>query len=222
MFKVITESLNYIPKRISEKAALELIETKDPWISSDYHLFRELRFDNGHFANNLFKESEQQTQQMIGMHQSIVRDNDVFLYLGDLSESELETREDYQEKLIKLVNNLNGIKILIKGNNDTMSNEFYYKCGFIYVWDDIPVFSQKLKVVFSHEPYDICSSQLEPEWINIHGHLHMNNDYWNMDWKRHVNVYPKRYNMSPVKLGTLRTLYNQNKISGTTVYRQQL
>lgn len=221
MFEVITESLKFVPKRISEDTAIKLIESSNPWFSSDYHIYKEFRYDNGNWAESLAKNAELHTNKIIRMHQNWVKPDDVFVLLGDLCESELNGRDDFQEKLKETVQELNGIKILLKGNNDKMPNSYYYDCGFIFVFDK-PFFSQKYRVVFSHEPYDICETKLESDWLNVHGHIHGSRNYWNMNWERHIDVYPEINGFKPMKLADLRKNYSAGLYSGKTTFHQQL
>ncbi len=223
MFNTILESVQIKPKynTISEDEAMKLIEYNNPWFSSDYHIFKEFRYDNGNWANNLEKDAKLHTNKIIKMHQKYVQPDDVFVFLGDLCESELNGRPDYQEKLINICNKLNGIKILIKGNNDMMPNEFYYKCGFVYVFDK-PVYSTKYRCVFSHIPIDLDAEKLDKSFINIHGHLHGSRQYWNMDPSRHIDVYPEMNGNKPVKYSELIKNYENHLYDGITLHRQQL
>lgn len=224
MFDTILESVQ--PQKpefniLSESEAMKLIEYGNPWFSSDYHIFREFRFDNGNWAANLEKDAKLHTNKIINMHQKYVKPDDVFVFLGDLCESELNGRPDYQEKLIDICNKLNGTKILIKGNNDMMPNEFYYKCGFVYVFDK-PVYSQKYHCVFSHIPVDLQDKKLDSSFINIHGHIHGSKNYWNMDWHNHIDVYPELNGNKPMKYSDLIKNLENHLYDGITTYHQQL
>lgn len=225
MFGIISDSLkrSTVPKRLSESEAIQLIESSDPWITSDYHIYKEFRYDNGHYAKELYRNAKIRTEKMLKMHETCVGKDDVVLFLGDLSESEINDTPDYQEKLKLTVRNMKGIKILIKGNNDEMPDSFYYDCGFRYVHPYMdPILSQKYKVVFSHVPWDICNSKLDSDWINIHGHIHGSKNYWNMDWHRHIDVFPEINDCKPMKIAELMKRYAEGRYKGKTTYHQQL
>lgn len=222
MFNTILESVQPKPEFniLSEEETMKLIEYNNPWFSSDYHIFREFRFDNGNWANNLEKDAKSHTNKIIKMHQKYVQPNDVFVFLGDLCESELNGRPDYQEKLIDICNKLNGTKILIKGNNDMMPNEFYYKCGFVHIFDK-PVFSTKYHCVFSHIPVDLKPLKVDNTFLNVHGHIHGSRNYWSMDWHNHIDVYPEMNGNKPMKWSELIHNFENHLYDGFTTCHQR-
>ncbi len=150
------------------------IEKIDPWISADYHLLKELTKGD---------TTCERSEEIITMHNKYVKPKDVFLFLGDISESEIfdQNNKKYISKLIEMCNRLNGIKIMIKGNNDIGRNDIYKKCGFIEIYDD-PILLDKH--VFSHGPITVYNNV-----INVHGHIHGNKNYWGIDPKNHIDVY---------------------------------
>lgn len=163
------------------------IEKINPWISADYHLLKELTKGD---------TTCERSEEIIKMHNKYVKPKDVFLFLGDLSESEIfdQNNQKYISKLIEMCNRLNGIKIMIKGNNDTGRNEIYKKCGFVEIYDD-PILLDKH--VFSHGPIITYNNV-----INVHGHIHGSKNYWGVDPKDHIDVYYGIYGR-PMKLSEL-------------------
>ena len=163
------------------------IEKINPWISADYHLLKELT------KGDITCE---RSEEIIKMHNKYVKPKDVFFFLGDLSESEIfdQNNQKYISKLIEMCNRLNGIKIMIKGNNDTGRNEIYKKCGFVEIYDD-PILLDKH--VFSHGPIITYNNV-----INVHGHIHGSKNYWGVDPKDHIDVYYGIYGR-PMKLSEL-------------------
>lgn len=164
------------------------IDKLNPWVSSDYHLLKELI--KGADSNFEF------TKKIIEMHNSVVKPNDLFLFLGDLSESELFTQnmKKAQEDLIGLCRLMHGKKIMITGNNDLCPDEFLKKCGFIEIYRD-PVLLEKL--CFSHGPIP-C----KPGIINIHGHIHGNKTYWINTYGDYIDAFYGLWG-GPVKLDFL-------------------
>ena len=163
------------------------IEKINPWISADYHLLKELTKGD---------TTCERSEEIIKMHNKYVKPKDVFLFLGDISESEIfdQNNQKYISKLIEMCNRLNGIKIMIKGNNDTGRNEIYKKCGFVEIYDD-PILLDKH--VFSHGPIITYNNV-----INVHGHIHGSKNYWGVDPKDHIDVYYGIYGR-PMKLSEL-------------------
>lgn len=175
------------------------------WISSDYHIFKEL-LKTGKEKQEAFED----TKRIIKLHNSIVKKDDPFLLLGDLTESEYGNEENVEAlSLVKnAVNRLNGKKIIICGNNDTMSNYFLKQCGF-----DL-IFRQNIEnqdLVLSHYPTNITGKQ-----INIHGHIHGSHKYWGVDPKNHIDSYWKLWN-GPVKYSFLLDKLNKNEYKGEFV-----
>ena len=172
---------------INTKSLIYNIDKKNPWVSSDYHLLKDLVKG----TNDLSV-----TENIIAMHNKFVKPNDLFLFLGDISESEIFTQKNkaYIQKLIEVCKRLNGIKIMLKGNNDTGPNEIYKACGFVEVYDDPILLS---KCVFSHGPI-ITDKGI----INVHGHIHGNKNYWDIDYHDHVDVFYGLYGQ-PMRLNDL-------------------
>lgn len=203
--------------RIDLDTALQLIESCNPWVSTDYHLFKECRYWNLNYPPELKVKATRDSQLMIEMHKQYVKRNDVFLFLGDMGEAEMTKCPDVQIKFKRTIQEMPGIKIMIKGNNDTMPTEFYYACGFIYVSEG-EIFSQANNWVFSHYPYDLEKNKLG-SWINIHGHIHGSGSYWGINAKNHIDVYPKIWGIKPVKIPDILKAYSQGAYKkGTTVW----
>lgn len=107
-----------------------------------------------------FKTQKEHDKTIIDNWNKVVGKNDRIFHLGDVCEN-MSFRE-----LKNLISKLNGYKILIKGNHDHESNEYYLKAGFNEVYDDTYKYSEN--VFFSHFPLPIDGNY----YINVHGHLH--------------------------------------------------
>lgn len=169
----------------------------DPWVSSDYHLLKELKYGN---------KDLRRTNDIIAMHNKFVKPNDVFLFLGDISESEFfdQDKEKIMNELIKYCNRLNGIKILLTGNNDTIDIDVYKQMGFKEIYTEA-VATQNY--IFSHHPVPTANK------LNLHGHIHGTKEYWNMNAEKHIDVYFGLYGQ-PVKLSYLNKYYLDGKYQG--------
>ena len=172
---------------IDHSKLISLVEKVDPWLSADYHLLKEL----GHGGEDI-----QRTLDIIKIHNSVVKPNDLFFFLGDISESEFYDRKlmNLLQKLIPLVRQLNGKKIILTGNNDTMPDSMLKEMGFLEVYRD-PIILKKH--IFSHGPTQSINGLL-----NVHGHIHGNKSYWNLDFRNHIDVFYGLYG-HPVKLSYL-------------------
>lgn len=130
---------------------------------------------------------------MIERHNEIVTDDDIALFVGDLSLA-LRGREDHFQQLLTL---LKGKKILVRGNHDNQPDEFFLEAGFI----DVVNFIKIPPYFINHYP---C---YESKWVRgpekammfnvnrnsihtiIHGHIH-NKDpkEWDSDGFDRMNV----------------------------------
>ena len=152
------------------------------------------------------------TLKIIEMHNRCVKPNDWFLFVGDISEQEYfdQNITRYLSVLQKYWNMLNGKKILIKGNNDTGSNEFYKKLGFREIYD----FSVKVKdLLFSHAP---CGKLPPDVSLNIHGHIHGNCQYWGMSKNKMIDCYYGLFG-KVLRLNELIDYYKSGKYHGVNV-----
>jgi calcineurin-like phosphoesterase family protein len=201
------EAYNDHPDQISYKRVLSIINNEDPYISADYHLFKDKVI-----VDDASKEKKEmkRNDKIISWHNGTITDKDYFLFLGDLTESELKDGEDLIE-LKDIVNKLHGKKkILICGNNDIQNWEYYLKLGFDFVTRS-PIVTSKF--IFSHEPIDVCSMPIkeDEEFICIHGHIHQWNVYYNMDYKKHINCYWEA-TRKPLRLSEWLEKYNTNQL----------
>lgn len=151
------------------------------WISGDYHI---LRIHDGELIEN------ENSELIIQNQNELVENNDAFIYLGDLVDSET----DRQDIVRNIIESLSGkLKIMILGNHDLYSVEFYKECGFDYVIEGL---SYK-DIIFTHKP-------IETDSINVHGHLHEMNEYHKVAYNRHVKVYLGDTDYKPVNLKELK------------------
>ena len=176
------------------------------WISADYHLFKEKR-KTGSEREQALKD----TKEVIKLHNSIVKPDDPFIFLGDLSESEYADSSYEVLKVIKeTTNRLNGKKtLIIIGNNDTCGNQFYKDCGFKFISRAYMISNDKL--ILSHYPVNTSGDQ-----VNIHGHIHGSKKYWGLDPKNKIDCYWKLWN-GPVKYSTLMKELKSGKYKGVRV-----
>ena len=181
----------------------ENIEKLNPYISSDYHIFKEFRKDLTDESQRKMREKD--SKNIIKIHNSIVGPEDLFLFLGDITEEEYGIDDSYSSIVNFLknkINSLNGRKYIILGNNDSFPDSFYKDCGFVQVIRDTYVETDKY--LFSHYPIAMPKKYKK---LNIHGHIHGSKNYWGMKPENHLDVYWKMYN-GPIKFLELIKKYN--------------
>lgn len=113
------------------------------------------------FERFQFKTIEEHDEYIIKKWNSIIKKGDTVYHLGDVSFSN-------SEKLKEIISRLNGYKILIKGNHDKKTNNFYLTVGFNEVYSH-PIYIQD-NIILSHQP--LLEGYNNPYVINVHGHLH--------------------------------------------------
>lgn len=163
------------------------------------------------YANRPFTLDEQGvkdcTETIINNYNKLVQDEDTVYHLGDLTMAHENTRA-YTEYIIK---HLKGKKILIRGNHDDESDQFYLDCGFDEVHEYLILGDKflchypcyKSKWTTKEEKIFIEVFQNSGCTTIYHGHVHNKNpDEWEPDGIKRVNVCvdytPNKFN--PVKL----------------------
>ena len=95
---------------------------------------------------------------MVQMHNEIVKPTDKVYMLGDIA---------FNARGLEKVKQMNGIKILVKGNHDQLKLNKY-----VDVFKDVRGCHVMNGLVFTHIPIHV--DQLGRFGCNVHGHLHMN------------------------------------------------
>lgn len=114
------------------------------------------------YENRPFQSVEDMDNSLISNWNSVVSNQDQVFLLGDFSMYN-------KDKSVNICRQLNGNKILIKGNHDKKSNQFYFDCGFKTVIE-YPIVFQNFWIL-SHEPMYVNSNM---PYANIFGHIHNN------------------------------------------------
>lgn len=126
---------------------------------------------------------------LISFYNSVVRPNDKVYFLGDVA---------FKPATLDLLQHLNGDKVLIKGNHDTLKLSQYAK-----YFRDIRAYTIHNKFLLSHIP--VHKSQAGRWRGNIHGHLHANS--LDDNWYQCVSV--ERTNWKPVNIEEVMDRYEQ-------------
>ena len=105
-----------------------------------------------------FDTVEEMEDAMVQAHNEIVKPTDKVYMLGDIA---------FNARGLDKVKQMNGIKILVKGNHDNLKLHKY-----VDVFKDIRGCHVMNGLVFTHIPIHV--DQLGRFGCNVHGHLHMN------------------------------------------------
>lgn len=123
------------------------------------------------YCNRPFKDVDDMNKTMIKLWNETVSNNDVVLHLGDVAFGN-------KEEAKKILQQLNGRKVLIRGNHDCWSDSFYKECGFEQVsrypilWGGTP--EENGFFLLSHAP--LLLSETTP-YFNYYGHVHNDSRY---------------------------------------------
>ena len=169
---------------------LEMIKDADKvWVSTDWHY---VKYDK---ATGHISVREEMPDIMKAC--SVIGENDLWIYLGDLIDSEIQSRShiDVLDKFVKARH-----RVLLLGNNDRFKS---YADWFDEVACTIMLPEEK--TILTHCPIP------NTERINIHGHIHVGEPgygraghYWDMydiTPDNHVNAFT--YPFKPVLLSQL-------------------
>lgn len=167
-----------------------LLDNTDPkhiYFTSDWHLLKNRYKNERNYVN---------CQEIITWCKQNIKDDDIFMYLGDISYRWID--EKGEEESMKIMASLPGIKVLIAGNHDRMlGDDYLHGCGFKYIFDE---YTWK-NLVFTHRPINM--SLYPDDYWNIHGHIHKWKKYNTTDGKKNINVYPYWFDNKPVTLDYL-------------------
>jgi len=102
---------------------------------------------------------------MIKNWNSIIKPDDIVLHLGDVGLGN-------ESSLKWIIPSLNGHKILIRGNHDQKSKNFYLECGFEEVRPSFIEEIDGIKIFFSHRPEARPGNQHDTYDMHFYGHVH--------------------------------------------------
>ena len=185
----------------------ELLDTKDIFLTSDLHFFKNLE-------NEIYDEKYvEEYYKCIKNINKYVKKNDILLILGDLLFKHLDINNinhlNYIKKSIELYKRINCRKILIRGNHDiTISDDIFYKMGFEYITNYL--IAKNKNIIFTHIPHDVEKDK----YFNIHGHIHGSKCYYGMNAANHFDVYYKLWN-KPLKISEVLEYYMKGLYTAT-------
>jgi calcineurin-like phosphoesterase family protein len=130
------------------------------WLASDHHFGHEKtctvfkRADGSPLRP--FASAEEMDEEMVRRHNERVKPNDKCYFLGDVA---------IARKSLRILERLNGDKVLIKGNHDIFKLEDYTRH-----FREVRAYHVMNGMILSHVP--VHESSLARFGCNIHGHLH--------------------------------------------------
>lgn len=182
---------DFFNESLSSEESISQLLSKYPldqiWLTSDWHVFKQDWYG--------VKTKDRDLKKLINQQKSIVKPNDIFIYLGDLTYKKLD--DSYDDVTREFYNQLNGIKILVKGNHDLKSDDYYFSLGFNYVTDGF----QFKNMIFSHRPVKLFDRKDHKKLLNIHGHIHGARVYFDSEKENHLDVYEDSH--KPINLKKL-------------------
>lgn len=124
------------------------------------------------YSNRPFKSSDEMDEELIKRHNNKVGKTDLVYFLGDVFFHN-------EERAIKIINRLNGIKILVYGNHDKVIKKskvlismFYKVCDYLEISiQDNSLEHGKQNIVLSHFPFLTWNKSHYGSWC-LHGHCH--------------------------------------------------
>lgn len=145
-----------------------------------------------HYENRPFKSVEEMNRSLIKNWNKNISNKDTVYHLGDFAFG------NYDEIKV-IIHQLNGYKILIKGNHDrSHSAAWWHNAGFNdvinggVILDNFYLLSHEPMYMNKHMPY-----------VNIHGHIHGNK----MEGEQYYNVSVEHHDYQPVPFDKIKELY---------------
>lgn len=118
------------------------------------------------YENRPFKDLSDMREQLILNWNSEVTADDIVIHLGDFGMCNKETAT-------MILSRLNGKKILIKGNHDNHSDQWFLDAGFaeVHKWATTMTIGGET-VLFTHQPYKVPEEAKNKYKYHLYGHVH--------------------------------------------------
>ena len=158
------------------------------------------------YENRPFSSISEMNDEMIKRWNAVVKPEDTVIHLGDVGLGNEST-------LKGIVPQLNGHKILIKGNHDTKSKNFYLECGFEEVVSTKLEVIDGVRIYFSHRPESRPGDGSEYD-IHLYGHVHTLgcHDLYPTIARNGACLCVERWNYTPVQLSKVLDMCKESDI----------
>lgn len=164
------------------------------YLISDTHFNQKRIID---YENRPFNSVEEMNRQLINNWNNIVSKEDTIYHLGDFASGN-------KSEVKNIFDQLNGYKVLIKGNHDRCnSNIWWHDIGFEDVIDGGIILDSFY--LLTHEPM-YMNINMTP-YVNIHGHIHSNK----MEGNQYFNVSVEHHNYTPVAFDRIKAMYKSDE-----------
>lgn len=166
------------------------------YYTSDLHLFHSNIIKH---CNRPFKTVEEMNELILKNYNSIVKDTDKVIFLGDISYAK---NKEEEQKVIEFLSKFKGKKILISGNHDNRLLRLKeFRDQFIRIDNYASIYDGDNKVILCHYPIEEWDGFFKDS-IHLYGHVHNNNNGLK-DIKNRYNVGVDVNDFKPVTLEQL-------------------
>lgn len=163
----------------------------------NYHLISDTHFNHTKLEEWGGRSGNWQDRLWAGL--TDIPEGDILIHLGDIC---IGNDEEIHKQL---VNFTPGVKrILVRGNHDKKSAQWYHEHGWDFVCDDFHLLYHGRYIQFSHKP----QRQGDKYTHNLHGHTHGNlhrseehSDFYAPGY--HIDLSPELIGYKPIRLDTL-------------------
>src|SRR5678816_577452 len=129
------------------------LKGRQMWFTTDTHFGHQMLIDKG------YRPADFQDRIIQNWHEQVAP-IDMVIHLGDVAFTKID------------ISAFPGHKILVRGNHDGQSANWYLDHGWDFVCDSFTIKKFNRRWYFTHEP---VYHQPGDEWdVNVHGHLHDN------------------------------------------------
>ena len=162
-------------------AELEVGTGKRAFFTADLHLFHKNIIK---YENRPFNDIDDMHETIIKNWNKVVKAEDKVFILGDLTFGKKDATKE-------IISELNGRKILVKGNHDTHPNQWYRDIVIEEV-SSYPILYDEY-FVLTHEPM----MYLKEPFLNVFGHVHSSPNF-NTFTQASICVCVERWGYAPV------------------------
>ena len=141
-----------------------------------------------HFDNRPFKNIDEMNQVLIANWNNVTSNDDTVYVLGDMFWCGAK-------EAVEVLNQLNGQKILIKGNHDRC-HDVDFKKKFVRIDEYMEIKDEEHNVVLCHYPIP-CFKNHFYGWYHLYAHVHTSFEYNMMEHNKYLmkELYDRPCNM---------------------------
>lgn len=129
------------------------------WFISDTHFCHKNILA---YEDRPFTDIESMNSALITRWNEVVQPEDTVYHLGDVALGP-------SERFHPIIGALNGHKILIRGNHDMKSREWYLERGFEEVYPALMLYAKGKRILLTHRPTDALGESYD---LHFYGHVH--------------------------------------------------